>query len=319
MRIAVIGDLMLDVLVELDGPLHADDDTPGRIRMQSGGQAANVAAWVAALGGRALLVCARTDDDSAVRAASDLGARGVEVVGPCVPGRGGVVVSIISGSGERTLVSDPGSARLLGPEHLEGEWFEGCAWLHVSGYHLFDEHAGPAAVRAAELAREHGARISLDLACAARLRELGGETARRRVRGLGADLVFQTAEESDALGGAPLAPVCVEKRGSGGCVVVSGGERLALPASSGRVVDTTGAGDAFAAGFLVASERCLPGAERLLPVAEHFLPAAEGLQRAADDLRDAALGGLAAAARCVAVVGAMPRVDESSFAEAGSP
>ncbi|MGH2908474.1 MAG: hypothetical protein ACRDK8_04170, partial [Solirubrobacteraceae bacterium] len=68
MRIAVIGDLMLDVLVEPAGALNAGDDTPGRIGMECGGQAANVAAWVTALGGRARLVCARARDANGARA-----------------------------------------------------------------------------------------------------------------------------------------------------------------------------------------------------------------------------------------------------------
>jgi sugar/nucleoside kinase (ribokinase family) len=278
-RITVIGDLMLDVLVEPLGALRSGDDTPGRIRMESGGQAANVAAWVSALGGRARLVCGRADDAGGARAASRLSTRGVEVLGPVLSGRGGVVVSIIAASGERTLVSDPGCARSLRPEHLEGEWFTGCAWLHVSGYHLFDENAAAAALHAAALARGHGARISLDLSYAARMRELGADEARRRVRALRPDLIFQTAEEAEALGGEELAPVCVLKQGADGCTVISGHGRCGLLAHPAMVIDTTGAGDAFAAGFLMT----------------------EG-----DDPLSAADGGLSAAARCVAVVGAMP-------------
>jgi sugar/nucleoside kinase (ribokinase family) len=72
-RVVVIGDLMLDVLVEPAGPLRVGDDTPGRIRVECGGQAANVAAWVAALGGQARLVCAQGSDDNGARAASRLG------------------------------------------------------------------------------------------------------------------------------------------------------------------------------------------------------------------------------------------------------
>lgn len=279
MRVAVIGDLMLDVLVEPDGPLRAGDDTPGRIRMECGGQAANVAAWVAALGGQARLVCAQGSDDDGRRAASRLGARGVEVVGPSVPGRGGVVVSIIDPGGQRSLVSDPGSTRALRPEHLLGEWFADCAWLHVSGYHLFDDDAAPAALHAAELARTYGARISLDLAYAARLRELGSDEALRRVRALGPFLVLETDEEAEALECLPPAQVCVIKQGADGCTVISGGERFSLPALRATVLDTTGAGDAFAAGFLVAD---------------------------GDDPLAATQQGLSSAARCVAAVGAMP-------------
>lgn len=288
MRIAVIGDLMLDVLVEPDGPLAPDDDTPGRIRMECGGQAANVAAWATALGGQARLVCVRASDDSGARAASRLGARGVEIVGPTVAGRSGVVVSIIDPDGQRTLVSDPGCTRSLRPEHLAGEWFAGCDWLHVSGYHLFDDDASGAALHAAELARAHRARISLDLSCAARLRQLGPDEAWRRVRALDPDLVFHTAEEAAALGEPPPAaalgepapaPVCVLKQGAGGCTVITERGRLPMLPHPAMVIDTTGAGDALAAGFLMAD---------------------------ADDPVDAADGGLTAAATCVAVVGAMP-------------
>jgi sugar/nucleoside kinase (ribokinase family) len=279
MRVAVIGDLMLDVLVAPDGPLRAGDDVPGRIRMDSGGQAANVAAWVTALGGQARLICAHASDENGERAVALLTARGVEIVGPAVDGDGGVVVSIIAPGGQRSLVSDPAGTRSLRPEHLDGEWFADCAWVHVSGYHLFDDDAAPAALRGAELARAHGARISLDLAYAARLRELGGDEARRRVRALDPFVVFQTEEEAEALGGPPPAPVSVIKRGADGCAVLADGKRLALPAVEAVAVDTTGAGDAFAAGFLMTG--------------------GENQVRAAD-------GGLAAAATCVAIVGAMP-------------
>jgi len=278
-RIAVIGDLMLDVLVEPDGAFNPGDDTPGRIVMECGGQAANVAAWVTALGGRARLVCAQANDASSVRLAERLRARGVEIAGPAVEGRGGVVVSIIEPGAQRSLVSDPGCTRSLRPEHVDGDWFAGCAWLHVSGYHLFDDEAAGAVLHAAGLARSRGARISLDLAYAARLRELGGEEARGRVRGLDPSVIFQTEEEAEALGGPPAAPVSVIKQGAEGCTVVAGGERRSLPALEAVVVDTTGAGDAFAAGFLITSR---------------------------DDPLAAARQGLVAAARCIAAVGAMP-------------
>jgi len=296
-RIAVIGDLMLDVLVEPLATVQPGDDTPGRVRMECGGQAANVAAWVVALGAEARLVCACASDDSQERAAARLSERGVEIVGPVLRGRVGVVVSIIGVSGERTLVSDPGCARSLRPEHLERKWFAGCAWLHVSGYHLFDDEAAGSALRAAELAREHGARVSLDLSCAARLRELGEREARRRVGGLGPDLVFQTALEADALGDASIVPVSVVKQGANGCTVLSGGNRWALPADDAEVVDTTGAGDAFAAGFLVALGAGVDGPDELLSAAQ---------------------SGLSAAARCVARVGAMPDVPPTAPVRTGS-
>ncbi len=279
MRVAVIGDLMLDVLVEPLGPLHPGDDTPGEIRLECGGQAANVAAWVKELGGRARLICAQATDDNAARAVEQLAARGVEILGPTVEGRGGVVVSIIESGRQRTLISDPGDTRSLEPRDLSEAWFAGCDWLHVSGYHLFDRRASAAAFRAAELARGHGAQISLDLSYAARLRELGREETRRRVRRLDPQVVFETDEEATALGGPPPAPTCVLKQGAEGCTLITEQGRFPNVPDPGMVIDTTGAGDALAAGFLMANQ---------------------------NDPACAIDAGLAAAARCVATRGAMP-------------
>ena len=60
--ICTIGDLILDVVVLPKAPLAPDGDTPATIRLTAGGQAANVAAWVSALGGRSRLICVRGTD-----------------------------------------------------------------------------------------------------------------------------------------------------------------------------------------------------------------------------------------------------------------
>ena len=70
--ICVLGDAHLDVVVTISGPVAPDTDTPARTRVTLGGQAANVAAWVAALGGRSRLIAARATDAAAAIVASDL-------------------------------------------------------------------------------------------------------------------------------------------------------------------------------------------------------------------------------------------------------
>jgi ribokinase len=258
-QIVTIGDLLLDVIVRLDAPLVRGDDQSAVARTGAGGQAANVAAWARALGAEARYVGRRGDDAAGEIVSRELRERGVEVVGP-VGGRTGVVVSLSSG-GDRTMASDRGAAVELSAHDLEQAWFD-CDVLHVSGYSLLREPLASATQHAGALARAAGARVSLD----GSTWTLVDDVFRSRVRTLAPDLLFATSREQDVLGTVDTSWVI--KRGPGG-VTVDGRDHPALPAA---VIDTTGAGDALAAGFL---------------------------------LGGAALG-LEAAARCCARMGSMP-------------
>ena len=238
MLIATLGDLLLDVIASLDEPLAPDDDRVATTRVAAGGQAANVAAWAASLGASARLVTKRGDDLAGELLARELGGRGVEVVGPA-EGRTGVVVAIAA-AGQRTMVSDRGSAPDLQPDELRPEWLR-CDALHVSGYALMREPVAAAALRAGELARASGAQLSLDLSSWT----LIDDAFRERARALAPDLVFAVEREREALG--ELTARWIVKRGADGVVV----DGVAHPAVPTEVVDATGAGDALAAGFLV--------------------------------------------------------------------
>jgi sugar/nucleoside kinase (ribokinase family) len=257
--VTTLGDLVLDVVVRLDDALVPGDDRPATTRAVAGGQAANVAAWAVETGGTGRFVGKRGADAAGELVARELSARGVEVCGP-VAGRTGVVVSIAA-AGERTMASDRGSAPELTSAELEPAWFD-CDVLHLSGYSLHLEPIASASARAAELARGRSARVSLDLSSWTGI----DDAFRERVRALEPDVVFAGEREREVFG--PLDTSWIVKRGGEG-VVVDGREYAALETD---VVDTTGAGDAFAAGYLVG------GVER----------------------------GLEAAARCVARLGAMP-------------
>jgi sugar/nucleoside kinase (ribokinase family) len=238
-RITVLGDLLLDVIVQLDGPLVRGADRTARTRTGAGGQGANVAAWAAALGAEARLVAKQGDDPAGELVARELRGHGVELVGP-VGGRTGVVVAIVD-EGERTMASDRGSAPELRPDELEPSWFH-CDALHLSGYALMREPIGRAALEAAALARTAGAAtVSVDLSSWT----LIDDAFRDRVHTLAADLVFAAEDERASFG--ELQARWVVKRGAAG-VVVDGEAFAAKPTD---VVDPTGAGDAFAAGFLV--------------------------------------------------------------------
>ena len=239
MLICTLGDLLLDVIVRPERPLARDGDVPAVTRAAPGGQAANVAAWAVSLGARARVICERGDDTAGALATAEVERHGVEVRGPVVPGRSGVVVSLVDGDGRRTMISDRGVAPELA--EIDPAWLEGCDVLHVSGYSLLREPIARAALAAARLAP----RVSVDLSSAPDIRAFGVERFRALLEELGPELVFANEDERDAVG--DLDASWVVKLGRRGAVFPEG-ERAARPV---EVVDATGAGDALAAGYLV--------------------------------------------------------------------
>ena len=251
MVVVCLGDLLLDVIVRLEEPLAAGADAVAVTHAGPGGQAANVAAWAAELGAEARFIGKRADDAAGRLVDEQFRARGVELLGPVVPGRNGVVVSLVDPHGDRTMASDRGVAPQLEPVELEAGWLAGADVLHLSGYSLMRTPIDNAALRAAALAREEGARVSVDLSAWTRIRDFGPVAFRERLEELRADVVFANEPEWEIVGGAyALARTAVIKRGARGIRVV-GEQEAELPPAAGEVVDATGAGDALAAGFLV--------------------------------------------------------------------
>jgi sugar/nucleoside kinase (ribokinase family) len=249
--ICALGDLLLDVIVRVDGPIEEDTDTYGRTHVGPGGQAANVAAWVVALGGRARFVGKRARDTAGRVVGDELARRGVEVAGPEVDGGTGTVVSLARSDGRRTMLTDRGVAPELRADEVERAWFAGCDVLHVPGYSLVRSPIAEAALRAAAMAREAGARVTVDLSSTSAVQELGVERFRDRLAELRADTVFGNEDELGLVGELDAETV-VRKRGALGCAVRGPDGNLGIfAAAPTEVADTTGAGDALAAGFLL--------------------------------------------------------------------
>jgi sugar/nucleoside kinase (ribokinase family) len=245
--IVTLGDLLLDVIVRLSQPLAEGADADAVTRLGAGGQAANVAAWVAELGGPdgegARFVGKRADDEAGRTAAAGLARYGADVRGPVVDGRTGTVVSLVAVDGSRTMATDRGVSPDLRADELDPSWLDGCTHLHLPGYSLLRSPIDGAALRAAELAP----RVSVDLSSWSAIRDFGPERFRERLEALAPAIVFANEDEERTLGGPLGGCTWVLKRGPLGARFGD----VELPAVAADVVDTTGAGDALAAGYLV--------------------------------------------------------------------
>jgi sugar/nucleoside kinase (ribokinase family) len=251
MRIVSLGDLVLDVVVRAESERATAADTPSRIALSPGGQGANVAAWCAALGAESCWLGKRGHDLPGRLVSERLVGLGVELRGPVEASGTGVVVSLVEPDGERSMFPDRGIATTFAPDELRPEWLD-CDHLHVSGYALLAEPVASAATRAVELARAAGARISIDLSSWSTIRDAGSARFRSLVGELGPDVVFANEDEDRVFGGRLPDVLWILKHGAAGCSF-DGEELAALPVV--EVVDTTGAGDALAAGWILGGPR----------------------------------------------------------------
>ncbi len=268
-RVLVLGDLALDVALAPVGLLAPGTDVPGAVRLHQGGSAANVARWLARLGGRVTLVCAVGRDGVGRALVAVLRADGVRVRAVRPSGartaRIGMLVDHVTG--ERSFVAERGAADLLHPADLEARWFRGAAALHLPAYSLLGAPLGDCGRAAVVLAHAAGARVSVDLASARPLLAGGRPAAQALVREIAPDLLFTNEHEAAAFLGEPdpagllaFAPIAVVKRGAAGATLLARGPggpatpglRLEVPTRPRTAADTTGAGDAFDAGFLAA-------------------------------------------------------------------
>ena len=262
-RVLVIGDLVLDVVLTATTEIRIGTDVPGRVQIRQGGSAANTARWLARLGVRTQLVCAVGRDGAGRSLVEQLRRDGVAVRASRVAGqRTGRIGVLVVPNGERSFVADRRAADSLRPEDLHGDWFEGLDLVHIPAYSLLGEPLGLAGRRAVELARVHGALVSVDLASIGPLLAGGRRAARRLVAAVQPDVLFATEREAEGLLGRPATDAAFEhsslvilKRGARGATVVAhSGEgpplRFEVATPAVLTADTTGAGDAFDAGFL---------------------------------------------------------------------
>ena len=249
MRVVSLGDLVLDVVVRIGARSRRAPTRPSRIALSAGGQGANVAAWVrGARRGGALARQARRRRRGTARGDAAARARG-RAGRPGRAGRERASSSRSSTSPASARCSPTAASRsTLRPDEIEPEWLE-CDHLHVSGLRAARASRSPsAATRAVELARERARGSASTSRRGARSATSAPSGFRALVEALAPDVVFAN-EDEDASSAARLPGVAwILKRGARGCSF-DGDERAALPVA--EVVDTTGAGDALAAGWIV--------------------------------------------------------------------
>lgn len=261
-RVVVVGDVMTDVVALPAGPIRPGTDTPARIRLTGGGQAANTAAWLAGQGTPVTLVATVGDDESGRARLAELAALGVTCAVRSCPGRPTGIIVVLAAEGDRAMLTDRGATLALTAADIDAALTPDATHLHLSAYPLFAPRTRRAARHALAAATDRGLTTSVDAASAGPLRRVGPPAFLRWVRGT--DLLLANADEAETLTGTSdardaarrlteIAAVAVVKLGPGGAVWADReGTLLHAPADPVDLVDPTGAGDAFAAGLLAA-------------------------------------------------------------------
>lgn len=261
-RVLVVGDVMTDIICKPEGPLVIGSDRRAVIRSRAGGSGANQAVWMAAFG-LDVRFAGRVAAADVPMLKGRFAADGVEAV---LAGDGnlpsGMIVTIVAADGERSFLSDRGANAALAAADLPDSLLDGCRKLIVSGYALFEPGPRMAVLRLFAAARRLGVPIVVDPASSGFLEEVGPANFLEWTAGVttifaneaeAALLTGETEAEAQMSALGRVYPNVALKLGAAGAAI--GGKRgirLLLAARTVDVVDTTGAGDAFAAAFIAA-------------------------------------------------------------------
>ena len=260
-RVLVLGDVMTDVVVRASGAPVTGTDVPARISTRGGGSAANVAAWMAHDGTPVTFIGRIGTDALGDAALLDLESVGVVTAvtrDPATPT--GTCVVIVDPDGERTMLPDAGANDRLSASDVRSFAFETADHLHISGYAFLRAGSRDAAIAALTAARAAGLSISVSASSTAPLESVGPAHFLDWVTSTDVGLanaaearVLTGQDDPEAAARAMVAhfTVAVVTCGARGSVAADRhGGVWSAPAVPGTLVDTTGAGDAFAAGFL---------------------------------------------------------------------
>jgi ribokinase len=291
-RIICVGELMTDVVALLSDDIAYGSDTSVKIAYNGGGAAANVAAWLGVNGADVTLVARVGADVSGVNCINEIErcqVRSSVVVDP--RSVTGTVIVLVAPNGERTMLPDSGANGLIEAKDVPS--LCPADRLYFSGYLLLNSRSRKAAREILAVARDAGSQIIVDPSSAAPILRVG---ANNFLAWMGrVDVLLANLEEASVLSGESdpwlaaeklliNARIVVVKLGAQGAIALTEAGRYEVAAVPvDQVVDTTGAGDSFAAGFLLADA----------------------------NLEQSLRSGARVAAECVVSVGARPQVVKS--------
>jgi len=276
--LTVVGDYAWDVLIRTNAELLPGGDIFGEVQLAPGGSAANTAVWARRCGLPTRFVGKIGHDRFGQLAEEELRVEGVEAAWVHTDAHlTGSVAVWIDHQGERSMVSGKGADHYLLPSELPVALLKGSRHLHLSAWSFFGDPPRAAARRAARLTHEGGGTVSFDPGSFQMIQEMGVDDFVGVTSDLNLDLVFPNYEEGQVLTGEdeperiaralkeryPSALIALKLDAEGSCLLANG-EAVHLPPAPGRLVDATGAGDAFAGAFLAA---WLRGAEPMVAAA----------------------------------------------------
>ncbi len=291
--ILCIGDVMLDVVVRINTEVNYGSDTPAKISTHGGGAAANVASWLAFSNHEVQLVSRVGDDPAGTAVMAELDKLGVQHGNIVIQGaQTGVVAVLVDKTGERTMFPESGANSGLNLSDLPA--LENVSAVYLSGYSLLNPASTTGVVAMVNAITSANIPIIFDPASVGTMNHVGLASVKNILPRM--DIVILNEEEAFYLTGRSdiqlalkelneLVPIVVIKRGSQGAIAIKRDlDSLEVSAKSANVIDTTGAGDAFAAGFI-------------------------GSWIEKSDLLAAMGSAIDLATQCVAIIGARPPVN----------
>ena len=291
--ILCIGDVMLDVVVRINTEVNYGSDTPAKISTHGGGAAANVASWLAFSNHEVQLVSRVGDDPAGTAVMAELDKLGVQHGNIVIQGaQTGVVAVLVDKTGERTMFPESGANSGLNLSDLPA--LENVSAVYLSGYPLLNPASTTGVVAMVNAITSANIPIIFDPASVGTMNHVGLASVKNILPRM--DIVILNEEEAFYLTGRSdiqlalkelneLVPIVVIKRGSQGAIAIKRDlDSLEVSAKSANVIDTTGAGDAFAAGFI-------------------------GSWIEKSDLLAAMGSAIDLATQCVAIIGARPPVN----------
>lgn len=260
-----LGDLTWDVLAKPDTMLLPGGDTTGRMELSGGGSAANLAVWSRRVGYPTTFIGKVGQDRFGEFAVADLKAEGVKTrVIATAEHPTGVILALIDRGGQRAMLTGQGADWDLVPGDLPQAELKKARHLHLTAWSLFRDPPRAAALEAAHVAKAAGACLSLDPGSFQMIQQMGRENFLGIVDGIPFDVLFPNDDEARAMSGFrdeekamtwlrdryPRALVVLKMDEDG--VLIEGPKqaRVHVPATRDRLIDATGAGDAFGGAFL---------------------------------------------------------------------